>query len=218
MQTYSPELLGALQDILPNEKYIDGKDTAGWHARSVKSNQQVSRFSARAEKARDDINETLRANDVFRAAAMPKTIRPLLFSRYDTGMSYDTHLDNAIMGGHTPVRSDVSFTVFLNPPSAYEGGELVIESPGGEQSFKLEAGHAILYPSTTLHRVAPVERGTRYVAVGWLQSLVRDAAKREIIFDLDTARRSIFQQLGKSREFDAISKAHGNLLRMWAET
>lgn len=111
----------------------------------------------------------------------------------------------------------MSFTVFLSDPAQYDGGELVLETAGGEQGFKLAAGDIVLYPSTMLHRVMPVTRGTRLVAVGWVQSLVRRADERELLFDLDTARRLLFQREGKSREFDLLSKCAANLLRLWAE-
>ncbi len=112
---------------------------------------------------------------------------------------------------------NVSFTVFLTSPKDYDGGELVMETTAGEQAFKPEPGQMIIYPSTTLHRVTPVTRGERWAAVGWCQSQIRDAAKREILFDLDTARRGLFDQHGKTREFDIMSKAHANLMRMWAD-
>jgi PKHD-type hydroxylase len=115
------------------------------------------------------------------------------------------------------VRTDVSFTLFLAEPADYDGGELVIETSAGEEDIKLPAGHLIAYPSTTLHRVAPVTRGERLVAVGWAQSYVRDLAKREILFDLETARRSLFEQSGKTPEFDVLAKTSANLFRMWAE-
>jgi len=213
----SPNLLERIQQIVPNERFADGVETAGWHAKLVKANRQVTRYSAEAEKARVEIADALKSNDVFRSAVLPKAFRPLLISRYDAGMSYGSHVDDAIMGGDQPVRSDVSFTVFLVPPDGYDGGQLVIESAGGEQAYKLEAGHVVVYPSTTLHRVEPVAKGVRYVAVGWVQSQVRDPVRREILFDLDTTRRSLFQQYGKTREFDHLAKTYANLLRMWAE-
>lgn len=213
----APGLLERIQQILRNELFGDGAQTAGWHARLVKDNRQIAQLSADGERARIELLDSLRKNEVFRSAVLPKTFGPLLFSRYEAGMSYGTHVDDAIMGGDHPVRSDVSFTVFLSAPDSYEGGQLVVELAGGEQAYKLEAGHVIVYPSTTLHRVEPVIVGARCVAVGWLQSLVRDPAQREILFDLDTARRSIFQQHGKTGEFDHLSKTHANLLRMWAE-
>lgn len=121
------------------------------------------------------------------------------------------------MGSSSFFRSDISFTLFLNSPSEYEGGELILEEMNGERSFKLEAGSLILYPSYTLHRVETVTSGVRKVAVGWVQSLVRDALNREILFELDTVRRSLFYKEGKTTEFDLLSKCHANLLRQFAE-
>ena len=212
----SPSLLERLKPVLARAQFTDGRETAGWHARLVKNNQQMA-DGDEALTIRVKLMDVLKQNEVFRAAVLPKVFRPLLFSRYQAGMSYGTHIDDAIMGGDDPFRSDVSFTVFLSPSDSYDGGELVIESPGGEQMYKLEAGHVIVYPSTSLHRIETVTKGGRDVAVGWVQSLVRDPARREILFDLDTARRSLFQQHGKTREFDHLSKTYANLLRMWAE-
>jgi PKHD-type hydroxylase len=147
-------------------------------------------------------------------AFRPRQVTPLLFSRYHDGMEYGTHVDDPLMYN---LRSDISFTLFLSDPSTYDGGELVMETTGGEQSYKLNAGEMIAYSSTTLHRVNPVTRGERRAAVGWSQSFVREAAKREILYELDLARRSIFDREQKSRDFDLISKAHANLIRMWAD-
>ena len=115
------------------------------------------------------------------------------------------------------MRTDLSLTLFLNEPDSYAGGELVVESTQGEQSFKLAAGALVLYPSSTLHRVNPVTSGVRVVAVTWIQSTIRDPQQREILFDLDTARRSLFQQHGKTADFDRVTKSHANLMRMWVE-
>ena len=119
--------------------------------------------------------------------------------------------------GYHPMRSDVSLTLFLSDPATYTGGELVIESTQGEQAFKLPAGAMIIYPSSTLHRVEPVTQGVRLAAVTWVQSLVRDMADREILFDLDTARKAVFAQHGKTAEFDLLSKSLANLLRKWVD-
>jgi PKHD-type hydroxylase len=154
------------------------------------------------------------ANDVFRIAARPKQLSALLFSRYEPGMEYGSHVDDALMAG---MRTDVSFTLFLEEPDSYDGGELVIESTGGDDAVKLPAGAMIAYPATTLHRVAKVTRGRRHVIAGWARSFIRDAAQRELLFDLDTARRTIFARDGKSAEFDLLSKSLANLMRMWAE-
>jgi PKHD-type hydroxylase len=129
-------------------------------------------------------------------------------------MSYGSHVDDALMDG---MRTDVAFTLFLAEPTDYEGGELVIESAGGEDTFKLAAGSLVAYPATTLHRVADVTRGVRLAAVGWARSFVRDPAKRELLFDLETARQKLFERDGKSAEFDLVAKSLANLIRMWAE-
>ena len=187
-------------------RFQDGRETAGWHARLTKDNEQAPGDERIAQRLMD--------NDVFALAVRPKRLAPVMISRYGEGKQYGTHVDDALMGG---VRSDVSFTVFISAPGDYEGGELVLERAEGEQSFKLEAGDAVVYPSTHLHRVNPVTRGTRLVAVGWAQSLVRRAEHRELLFDLDTARRTLFAREGKTAEFDLLSKSLSNLLREWVE-
>ncbi len=216
-QVLSPEDLTQISDVLAIAEFVDGKLTAGWHAKAVKNNQQLKSVLPEAKDLKRKVRSALLRNPLFQAAVRPRTIHTLLFSRYDTGMSYGRHTDNAMMGGHDFHRSDVSFTLFLNDPSEYEGGELVIEGADAEQAYKLEAGMAIAYPSSSLHRVEPVTSGSRMVAVGWVQSLVRQPDKREILFDLETSRRSLFAQHGKSDEFDLISKSLSNLLRMWAD-
>ena len=193
---------------------MDGRATAGWHARLAKNNAQADPADESVEEAADLIASRLLEHEVFALAVRPKRLAPVMISRYGTGQSYGTHVDDAVMAG---LRSDVSFTVFLTDPAEYEGGELVLERPEGEHAFKLAAGDAVLYPSTFLHRVNAVTRGTRCVAVGWAQSLVRRAESREILFDLDTARRTLFARDGKSAEFDLLSKCLSNLLREWAE-
>ena len=160
------------------------------------------------------VAERILHNEVFRLAVRPKALTPLLFSRYETGMHYGSHVDDALMGG---MRTDVSFTLFLSAPKSYAGGELTIESASGEDSFKLDAGSLVAYPATSLHHVADVTRGTRLAAVGWARSFIRDPARRELLFDLDTARRQLFAREGKSAEFDLVSRSLANLLRMWAE-
>jgi PKHD-type hydroxylase len=131
-------------------------------------------------------------------------------------MVYGPHWDDAL-SRQPMVRYDVSYTLFLEDPAGYDGGELVIEQSDGERTFKLPAGSLALYPSTVLHRVAEVTRGIRQVAVGWVQSLVRDPAKRKILYDLDAARMALYQREGKTREWDLLGLTSANLLRMWAE-
>ncbi|MCC0178808.1 Fe2+-dependent dioxygenase [Waterburya agarophytonicola K14] len=213
----SPEEISEIKQVLERAEFVDGKLTAGWHAKLVKNNQQLKSGTSQKElKAK--ICAVLFKNALFQTTVRPKTIHSILFSRYDQGMSYDTHVDNALMKNNGSFcRSDVSFTLFLNSPQDYEGGDLTIEGVQEEQHYKLDAGSAIIYPSTTLHRVNPVTQGTRLVVVGWVQSVIRDASDREILFDLETARRAIFAKSGKTPEFDLISKSIANLLRKWAD-
>lgn len=211
----SPDEVTQIKAGLAEAKFVPGAATAGWHAKLVKQNEQVARQAAEPLKA--VVQNALARNALFQAIAYPRIIHSLLFSRYGVGMSYGRHTDNALMGGANFYRSDLSFTVFLSGPDDYDGGELVIEGADSEQPYKLAAGSAIVYPSTTLHRVEPVVRGDRTVAVGWVQSLVRDATRREILFDLETVKRSLFAQTGKTSEFDLLTKTTANLLRQWAE-
>lgn len=201
-------------DKLNAMRFVDGTVTAGWHAKLVKNNMQVDRQQLEYGPLNKAVTEAIMRNPTFRMAARPRNVTPLLFSRYRDGMEYGTHVDDPVMHN---MRSDISFTLALADPSAYEGGELVMETTGGEQAYKLKAGQMIMYPSTTLHRVTPVTKGERVAAVGWCQSFLRSAEQREILYDLDLARRAIFEKEKKSREFDVISRCHANLMRMWMD-
>jgi PKHD-type hydroxylase len=213
----SADELHQCRDVLAAAPFRDGRTTAGWHARLVKRNLQAESGDAVVERLRGSVGQAIRRNPLFEMAARPKRVRPVLFSRYQSGMEYGSHVDDAVMAGADPSRTDIALTLFLSEPDGYDGGELIVETSGGEQSYKLPAGCMVVYPASTLHRVAPVTRGERLVAVTWVQSLVRDPAQRELLFELDTARRSLFEQHGKTREFDLLSKSVANLLRMWAE-
>ncbi|MDJ1156950.1 Fe2+-dependent dioxygenase [Chelatococcus sp. SYSU_G07232] len=202
-----------LRDKLAALRFEDGRATAGWGAKLVKANQQM-RDGVTARLLREEVAAKIRGHAVFDLAVRPRALTPLLFSRYGVGDAYGTHVDNPMMDG---LRTDVSFTLFLSDPESDDGGELVIETPAGEDAVKLPAGHLVAYPSTTLHRVAEVTRGERLVAVGWAQSHIRDAARRELLFDLDTARRRLFDRHGKTEDFDLLAKTSANLMRMWAE-
>ncbi|MGR3275229.1 Fe2+-dependent dioxygenase [Acaryochloris marina NIES-2412] len=212
----SSEELDTIVTPLKPEDFIDGKKTAGWAAKQVKQNTQLSTKAEYAQDIKEKIKVTLKDNLTFQSAVKPKAIHSILISRYEAGMSYGAHVDNALMSGDS-LRADVSLTLFLNSPSDYEGGELVIEEVSQNRLIKLEAGSVIIYPSSTLHRINPVKSGVRLVAVAWVQSLVRDPAKREILFDLDQARRSIFAKDGKNTEFNWITKSYTNLLRRWTD-
>jgi PKHD-type hydroxylase len=195
-------------------RFRAGHETAGFAARTVKHNQQAAGSNPALASARKLIAERLMANALFVMAARPKALSPLLFSRYEPGMRYGSHVDDALMQG---MRTDVSFTLFLSEPDDCKGGELVIESASGEEDVKLTAGSLVAYSSTALHRVADVTAGDRLAAVGWARSYIRDPAQRELLFDLDTARRRLFDTHGKTAEFDLLAKTFANLMRMWAE-
>lgn len=202
---------------LKDAEFVDGKTTAGWHAKQVKNNTQLQGNNPHKQELQNIVLQALQRNRLFQAAVKPKIIRAPLFSRYEPGMYYGYHVDNALMHDANLMRSDVSLTLFLNSPDTYQGGELIIETSLGEQAFKLEAGCAIAYPSSTLHQVAPITAGIRLAAITWVQSIIRDESNREILFDLDTARQVMFEKYGKTPEFDLICKTHANLLRKWAE-
>ena len=197
-------------------KFVDGSATAGVYARTVKRNQQLEN-SPETQKLQEFVMQALMRSVEFERFAFPRNMKPIMFSRYEPGMEYGTHVDNAVMSGRPPVRSDVSLTLFLSEPDTYDGGELTIQTLTGDEQIKLPAGAIVTYPSSTLHRVAPVTRGVRVAAVTWVQSMIRDPACREILSDLETTRRTIFETQGKTREFDLISKSFANLMRMWAE-
>ena len=213
----SPEQLQALRTEIQYGHWIDGQQTAGWHAREVKRNQQLSRQDPSYLQASEQVMALLRSHPLIQTAVLPRQIHSMLFSRYGEGMEYGRHVDNAFMGDQSQLRSDVSFTVFLNDPADYDGGELVIEEACDEKSYKLAAGSVLLYPSSSLHRVTPVTRGERLVCVGWIESRIRDPRHREVIHDIDTVRRELFAREGKSELFDRLSRSHSNLQRLWGE-
>ncbi len=207
--------IASVREAMAGGTFVDGLMTAGWASRLVKKNEQLAAGPG-AQAAQKRVIDALAANAVFSTAVMPQRIGPPLFARYTPGMSFGAHVDNAVMGADH-LRTDVSVTVFLAEPDTYDGGELVIDTASGEESYKLPAGSAVIYPSTTLHRVAEVTRGTREVAVTWAQSLVRSAERRELLFDLERARRALFERDGKTAEFDLLHKVASNLRRMWVE-
>lgn len=210
----TPEAVVDLKSALggPNSRFKPGAATAGWHARPVKQNEQASGDAVRQVTAA--VERALLAHPVFNAVARPRNLVGMLVSRYGAGMEYGLHVDDALMHG---VRTDLSFTVFLNGPEAYEGGELVIEGVDGESAIKLVAGAAVVYPTAALHRVRPVISGERLVVVGWVRSLVRRADQREVLFDLDTVVAHLRQAGAERVLMDRVLKTRANLLRMWVE-
>lgn len=209
----TPAETAVLAETAAGLPFDDGRATAGRFAKEVKANDQAA-ASPERDAILSKVEQSLRAHPLFRAAARPKAMTPLILSRYRAGQTYGLHVDDAVMGG---LRTDLSFTLFLADPASYEGGALIVEDTLEQRAIKLRAGDAILYPSGSLHRVEPVTRGTRLAVVGWVQSLIRDPARREILFDLDRAVETVFAQEGKTELFDRLAKSRSNLLRLWAE-
>jgi PKHD-type hydroxylase len=206
--------LNELKRLIAGQPFEEGSRTAGWAAQGVKNNSQLSTRASHQDAIQTLVKTALANNVVFTAAAAPHSLRPVLISRYERGMGYGDHVDNAMMG---EARTDLSFTLFISDESDYEGGELVIDESSGSREIKLPAGSMVLYPSGYLHRVNIVTRGCRLVAVGWLQSLIRRADQREILFELETLRQQMFLKEGKTTAFDSLSKSVSNLWRMWSE-
>lgn len=210
--------LAALHERIAMLEWRDGRETAGAVARAVKRNLQAALDSTPGRALHDELSRLIADNPVLKTAAQPRRISPLLISKTADGGHYGAHVDNALMGkGAQRLRSDLSFTLFLTPPADYDGGELVVHTAGITQELKGEAGHVVLYPSSSIHEVRPVTRGTRIVCVGWIESLVADQAQREMLFDLENLRAALRQQLpSQSAELLTLDKTIANLLRMWA--
>jgi PKHD-type hydroxylase len=200
----------------------DGAKSAGSLARVNKHNRQLAETLPLAVTLGNEILRRLGNHPQFISAALPGKIYPPRFNRYDVGNTYGTHVDSAVMripGTNITLRSDLSATLFLSDPDTYEGGELEIEGAMGAQAVKLEAGDLVLYDSSSLHRVTPVTRGTRYASFMWIESLVRESTARTSLFDLDQAIQSLTSTLGaKDTNVVQLSNVYHNLLRYWAET
>jgi PKHD-type hydroxylase len=210
------EELGKLDAAIAAGKFGDGRETADAPTKPVKNNLQMERGADGDESAQLVIQAIARSPLVQRSCMPSRVVRPL-FSRYEAGMEYGWHTDNPLMAEGRPLRTDISVTVFLREPDSYEGGDLVVNTAGGQARFKLPRGHAILYPSTTIHSVAEVTKGVRDVAVTWIQSIVGSAERRELLHELDTASRIVREKTPNSDEARLLMKCHGNLLRMWSD-
>jgi PKHD-type hydroxylase len=213
--------LARLRDIVDAAEWVDGNVTSGHQSALAKNNAQLPEGSAAANAAGAIVLDALGRSPLFFAAALPLKVFPPLFNRYGEGQTFGTHVDNAIRiqrGTEFRIRSDLSITLFLEDPAAYDGGELVIEDHFGEQRVKLPAGHAVLYPSSSLHHVTPVTRGVRVASFFWLQSMIRDDGARRTLFDLDQSVQRLTGQLGGSdRSVIELTGVYHNLLRMWAD-
>ena len=204
------EDVARVREGLAAAPFVSGRKTAGSQARKVKQNLQADGADAKVQALSKFVRQALERHPVFSLYARPARWSGVMFSRYQGGDEYGFHVDDPVMAG---LRTDLSFTLFLADPETYEGGALLIDSLDGEREVKLSAGSAVLYPTGALHRVTPVTSGERLAAVGWIQSLIRRADEREILFDLGRTRASL-------PESDArllLDKAIGNLVRLWGE-
>ncbi len=213
------EELEAIHSELLAFQFDDGKITAGWIARSVKKNSQATHFDQTSFAT--TIRSNLMKHEEFRLSAAPLRSSALMLSKYEAGMEYGWHSDDPMMESGR-IRTDLAFTLFLSDPASYDGGELEISlsndrNEGGQARYKLPAGSILVYPAIFRHRVLPVVSGQRLVCVGWVQSMIRDHQKREIIRELTVAREALFLKEGKSAAFDGMCNALSNLVRMWAE-
>jgi PKHD-type hydroxylase len=213
----TPDELALIKQRVARVGFTEGKSTAGELLQKAKNNQQIPWDHPVMKEISGVVMQALGRCDAFMSAAQPRRLAAMLVSRYQPGMAYGLHVDAPVMGAPNHVRSDVSFTLFLNEPDTYEGGELAFETGSGESAFKLPARSAICYSTGQLHRVRPVETGERLAVVGWVQSLVRETAIRELLHDLSEARELLVGQEGATRALELINKSYFNLLRRHAE-
>lgn len=211
--------LGRVGELLAGARFVDGKLSAGARAGRVKQNQELDPGQADVAALNDLVVGNLFRHPTFQSAVLPSRVSAAYFARYAPGMAYGDHVDDPVMGHAmgSRYRSDVAVTVFLNEPGDYDGGELEVRTPFGEQAVKLAAGSAITYPASSLHRVREVTRGERLVAVLWAQSMIRDPDRRELLYELDVARQALIQVTPEAEVTERIDRIYANLVRMWAE-
>jgi PKHD-type hydroxylase len=225
MMLHIPHVLSAEQvahcrDVFARAEWQDGRVTAGHQSGQVKRNLQLPEKGQAARELGELVLAALEKSPLFISAVLPRQVFPPLFNRYEAGMGFGSHVDNAIRqvtGSATRLRTDVSATLFLSEPDSYEGGELVVEDTYGSHSVKLPAGDLILYPSTSLHHVTPVTRGVRLASFFWVQSMVRDAGQRALLFDLDASIMQLNKEVPGSPSLVMLTGVYHNLLRQWAE-
>ena len=218
----SPEALARCRHLVENADWQDGKITAGTQSGQVKNNRQLPEASDAAIAARALVVDALARNALFFSAALPKKTFPPLFNRYDgDANNFGNHIDNAVRTSTLTgawVRTDLSCTLFLSEPEEYDGGELVIEDTFGTQRAKLAAGDLMLYPSSSVHRVEPVTRGSRIASFFWIESMVRGDDQRRLLFEMDKSIVSLRAMHGEAEDVVRLTGVYHNLLRMWADT
>lgn len=215
------EELSVIQELLVCSRWAHGEITAGTQSSKVKNNQQLSENAEHLPRLRQIVHGALSRNALFFTAALPRQIFPPLFNRYggETN-SFGHHVDNAMRplpDGRGYLRTDISVTLFLCDPDCYDGGELMIEDSFGTQSIKLKAGSMVVYPSSTIHQVKPVTRGHRIACFMWIQSIVRDAGQRRLLFEMDMALLKLRQEVGDTDPVVRLTGIYHNLLRQWGD-
>ncbi|MEZ5534030.1 MAG: Fe2+-dependent dioxygenase [Thiolinea sp.] len=214
----SPERLQEVQSLLAHAEFVDGKLSAGKEAVRVKNNEELSSNSPLRRRLDANVMSALVQHPEYQLAALPLKVATAFYARYQPGMTYGFHVDDPVMGPMAGrYRSDVSTTVFLNGADEYEGGELVIRTPFGEQRVKGDAGDAVVYPSGSWHKVEEVRSGVRLAAVTWAQSMVKSPEQRELLYQLAKAREGLLQSQPLSEETANVSTVYSNLVRMWSE-
>jgi PKHD-type hydroxylase len=207
--------------VLDAGPWVDGNLTSGFQAARAKTNEQLPQDSEAARTVGETILKALEANPLFVSAALPQVILPPMFNRYGEGMGFKDHVDNAIRrdpASRRRLRTDLSATLFLAEPDDYDGGELVVNDLYGDHVVKLEAGDMILYPSSSLHHVTPVTRGVRTASFFWIQSLIRDNARRTLLLEMDVAIQRLARKVEAEEEgILSLTGIYHNLLRQWAE-
>ena len=207
--------------VMDKADWVDGRVTAGAQSGSVKNNLQLPEGSPAARELGEIVLEALSRSPLFISAAIPHRIFPPLFNRYGSGHHFGTHVDGAIRaipGTPIRIRTDLSITLFLAEPDEYDGGELTVEDKYGTHEVKLPAGDLVLYPSTSLHHVKPVTRGTRVASFFWLQSMVREDSRRALLFDLDQTIQELSAERGiEDAACVRLTGIYHNLIRYWAE-
>jgi PKHD-type hydroxylase len=212
----SGPLLAQVRQAMDSLPFMDGRATAGGAAAQVKYNLQMADSPQKQQLDQHVLQAIMMVPDVHKAF-FPTKVYPLIYAKYTAEMTYGWHLDSPIMMSNVPIRTDVAMTIFLSDPETYDGGELEVIVPGGESRWKLPAGDAIFYPATTVHRVAPVTRGERRVAVTWIQSAVREPRHRQILFDLKTAHEQMEPLADLKDAAEKVQHTFSHLFREWAE-
>lgn len=225
MMVRIPDVLTAEQvrrcrEVMESAEWVDGAVTAGHQSVKAKNNMQMPEGSPAARELGELIIDALSRNPLFIAAALPLKIFPPLFNRYRDGETFGLHVDNAVRplrGTPYRIRSDLSATLFFADPTEYDGGELVVEDTYGTHTAKLPAGHMVLYPASSLHRVEPVTRGTRFASFFWIQSMVRDDGARSLLFALDMAIQDVARAMPDHASVVRLTNVYHNLVRRWAD-